>query len=112
MANFLEVERLALSLSEHERARLAGKLLESISGMKSREATGSIKLEQVDSSMMSAVGYDSNVCSLEVVFRTGEVYRYQGISVDEYNGLMNAESKGRYMQERIINHYPYEQVKN
>jgi hypothetical protein len=39
------------------------------------------------------------------------VYRYFGVAPEVYDGLMAADSKGRYMNAEIRSLYPYEQVR-
>ncbi|WP_076635666.1 KTSC domain-containing protein [Lactiplantibacillus plantarum] len=58
---------------------------------------------------LSAVGYDQNTQQLEIVFNSGGVYLYSGVTSDEYQGLMNASSKGRYFH-TFINHHPYVRI--
>jgi KTSC domain len=60
--------------------------------------------------MLIAAGYDRRLRILEVIFRTGETYRYKGVPSSEYDGLMSADSKGKYMHKRILGRYPYERV--
>jgi hypothetical protein len=69
-----------------------------------------VRLRAVQSEMLKLVGYDSKVQILEVVFNTGDHYRYFEVSPDEYDGLMSAESIGQYMHKHIIGHYDYERV--
>ncbi len=64
------------------------------------------KLTVVESSMIHAVGYDSKMRTLEVVFNSGRTYCYEGVPSKVYKGLMAAESKGRYMRAEIIGMYP------
>lgn len=66
----------------------------------------------VESSMIHAVGYDAETQTLEVVFNSGRTYFYEGVSQEVYDGLMAAESKGRYMRGHIIDMYPYYQLRN
>lgn len=105
MASLIEVERLALALTEHERAMLAAKLIESLPDSQTGGDDGAIRFKKINSSMIRRVRYDPNNKFLDVVFRTGETYRYKDIPPDEYDGLMKAESHGRYMQTHIIDHY-------
>jgi hypothetical protein len=112
MASFIEVEKLALALSEHERATLAAKLIDSLQDNNSDDESGAIRFKTVNSSMLRRVRYDSKNRFLDVVFRTGEKYRYKDVPPDEYNGLMNAESHGKYMQMRIIDHYDVVRLEN
>ena len=107
MASFADVEKLALALSPSERATLAAKLIESLPEIHSADddESGAVRFKIINSSMLRRVRFDPKNRSLDVVFRTGETYRYKDVSPDEYNGLMNAESHGRYMQTHIIDHY-------
>jgi hypothetical protein len=69
-----------------------------------------MKLKRVESDMLEAVGYDARLRLLEVIFNKGGRYRYKEVPAFEYDGLMNAESMGKYMHKRIIGRYPYERV--
>ena len=77
MASFVEVEKLALALSEHERATLAAKLIASLPDSNSDHdaESGSVRFKNVNSSMLRRVRYDPQNRFLDVVFRTGEKYR-------------------------------------
>jgi len=66
-----------------------------------------MKLTTVESSMVHAVGYDMEEGELEVVFNSGGIYRYENVDKEEYEGLIDADSKGRYMRAYIIDMYPY-----
>jgi KTSC domain len=103
MASFAEVERLALGLSEQERATLAARLIDSLPGRDADE--GVVRFQTVNSSMLRRIRYDPRNRFLDVVFRTGEKYRYKDVPPDEYNKLMAAESLGRYMQMNIVDRY-------
>ena len=107
MASFDEVEKLALALSEDERARLAAKLIDSLSNADpdGDVESGAARFKPVSSSMLRRVRYDPRNRFLDVVFRTGETYRYKDVPLDEYNKLMKAESHGKYMQMHVIGHY-------
>src|SRR3979490_2523427 len=106
MASFVEVEKLALALSEHERATLATKLIDSLPDINSDDdESAAIRFKIVNSSMLRRVRYDPQNRFLDLVFRTGEKYRYKDVPPDEYHGLMAAESHGKYMQRHIIDHY-------
>ena len=69
-----------------------------------------MRLRAVQSGMLNLVGYDPKVQILEVVFNTGDHYRYFEVPADEYDGLMSAESIGQYMHKHIIGRYDYERV--
>jgi hypothetical protein len=112
MASFIEVEKLSLALSEDERAMLAAKLIESLPDNQTVDDNGAIRFKKVNSSMLRQVRYDPKNRFLDVVFRTGETYRYKDIPPDEYDGLMKAESHGKYMQMHIIDHYETIRLEN
>jgi len=66
-----------------------------------------MQLKTVESSMIHAVGYDEDANEMEVVFNSGGIYRYENVEKEEYEGLMDADSKGQYMRAHIIDMYPY-----
>ncbi|OLE76357.1 MAG: KTSC domain-containing protein, partial [Bacteroidetes bacterium 13_1_20CM_4_60_6] len=47
---------------------------------------------------------------LEVIFNSGDQYQYKEVPASEYEGLINAESIGRYMHRHIIDRYEYDRV--
>ncbi len=113
MASFVEVEKLALALSEDERATLAAKLIDSLRDSNSDDdGSRAVRFKTVNSSMLRRVRYDPESRFLDVVFRTGETYRYKDVPADEYEGLIKAGSHGKYMQMRIIDHYETERLEN
>ena len=69
-----------------------------------------MKLKRVESEMLTAAGYDPKLRVLQVVFRAGGSYRYKNVPPFEYEGLMCAESIGKYMHKRIIGRYEYERI--
>ncbi len=69
-----------------------------------------MKLIEIESSMIQAVGYDEKLKELEVVFNSGNVYRYTQVPKKEYQSLLKADSKGQYMRANIIDVYPYYSV--
>jgi len=60
--------------------------------------------------MLNLVGYDPQAQILEVIFNSGDHYRYFEVPPSEYEGLMSADSIGQYMHKHIIGHYDYERV--
>jgi len=105
MASLIEVEKLALALPEQERATLAAKLIDSLPDRKSDDKSGVVRFRTIKSSMLRKVRYDPKTRFLDVIFTTGEKYRYKDVPPDEYDGLMSAKSHGRYMQSYIIDQY-------
>ncbi len=61
----------------------------------------------VSSSMIAAAGYDSKNRILIVLYNTGRAYEYLNVPPEEFQELMKADSKGKYMNTRILNVYPY-----
>lgn len=61
--------------------------------------------QQVDSSVIVAVGYDAGSAILEVVFRTGRTYRYFRVPASAYQALMHAQSVGGYFNREIRPRY-------
>ena len=87
------VPHLAKDLSEPRLARIPI----------SPSSTSSV---QVDSSCISAVSYDQTVCRLYVTFSNGSRYFYDGVPSAVYVELVNAKSKGQYLNSRIVGRYP------
>ena len=61
----------------------------------------------VDSSMLAAYGYDPSLKALVVLFNSGKAYQYWDVPPEIFEGLTGARSKGRYMLDNVIDHYPY-----
>lgn len=64
----------------------------------------------VDSTSLSAVGYEPETGTLEIEFNSGSVYQYFNVPEEIYLNLLEAESKGRFFQTDIRNIYAYEMV--
>lgn len=64
----------------------------------------------VTSSNIASVGYDTNSATLEVEFNNGRIYRYFDVPISQYDGLMNASSKGTYFYKNIQNQYKYTEI--
>ncbi len=65
----------------------------------------------VQSNNIRSVGYDVDRGILEVEFHSGSIYQYSGVPEDEYEGLLSASSKGRYLNTHIKDRYAYIQVR-
>ncbi len=57
----------------------------------------------VQSSSVSSVGYDRDSSTLEIEFLNGSVYQYFGVPESIFNGLMNAPSKGTFLDQFVKN---------
>ena len=65
----------------------------------------------VSSSNIMSIGYDPDNMVLEVEFKTGAVYRYYDVPQSVYDGLMSADSHGKYLDVYIQKGgYRYSQV--
>ena len=69
-----------------------------------------IDVKPVRSRDLALIGYDVATSILEVVFRAGGVYRYQGVPESVYHGLMTAPSHGTFFQKHIKVQYPFRKV--
>ena len=67
-------------------------------------------VKPVKSRDLALIGYDAATAILEVVFRAGGVYRYQGVPESIYHGLMAAPSHGTFFQKHIKVQYPFMKV--
>lgn len=66
-----------------------------------------MNLATVNSTMLHAVGYDAEKHELEAIFNTGHIYLYKNVPAEIYQGLMTADSLGRFMQSQVIGLFPY-----
>ena len=69
-----------------------------------------VDIKPVRSRDLALIGYDAATAILEVVFRAGGVYRYQGVPESIYHGLMSAPSHGTFFQRHVKVQYPYVKV--
>lgn len=65
----------------------------------------------VDSSNLKAVGYDSSSAVLEIEFNDGSAYQYFDVPQYEYDGLMSADSKGKYANQNIYKNYRQNKIR-
>lgn len=61
----------------------------------------------VESSNLESIGYTG---VLEVRFKGGGTYQYLGVPEDVYKKLLEAESKGAFLNSEIKNKYPFQLV--
>jgi len=54
-----------------------------------------MQLMRVSSTNINAVGYDPDTCEMQIQFKNGEVYSYQNIAPDVYQGMSTGDI-GRY----------------
>ncbi len=63
----------------------------------------------VQSRELRWVEYDAKISALTAEFLAGGIYQYRGVPRAKYEALLQAESKGRYFNANIRDHYDYEQ---
>ena len=63
----------------------------------------------VVSSNVSAIGYKDGI--LEVHFRSGAVYQYHNTTQNLYIEFLAAPSKGKFVHQRLKNHYPFIRIR-
>lgn len=64
----------------------------------------------VTSSNLASIGYDEDTNTLEIEFQSGAVYQYFDVPFAVYDGLMEADSHGKYLAQRIKGQYRYVRV--
>ena len=64
----------------------------------------------VVSTNLRSVGYDPATSVLEVEFHGGGIYQYFGVPGSVHAGLMQAGSKGRYLDSFVKGRYRYRKV--
>lgn len=66
--------------------------------------------DPVASSNLASIGYDDAAQTLEVEFMNGTVYQYYNVGVQLFEQLMQAPSKGQFLNVYIRNAYPFSRV--
>jgi KTSC domain len=66
----------------------------------------------VESTTLATVTYDETQEALQLVFRSGAIYQYSGISAEVHEGLLSAASKGGYFNRFIRGRFPYRLLVN
>jgi len=61
-----------------------------------------IKHHPVVSSNIHSAGYDNKSKVLEIKFKNGSLYRYNGVSKTMYEGIFQADSPGGFVQRWIV----------
>ena len=52
----------------------------------------------------------SRLAASQFKFCSGDVYCYRGVPVERYEGLLAADSKGKYVRAHILNRYAYQRI--
>jgi hypothetical protein len=64
----------------------------------------------VDSTAIQAIDYDAERAKLLVRFVSGEQYVYVGVPGEVHRSFLEADSKGRFFQAKIRDHYPFNRL--
>jgi len=65
------------------------------------------EMQYVDSSNIEQVGYDADQSELHVVFNDGSHYVYQGVPGEVFEEMINAPSKGSFLNREVKNVYSF-----
>jgi len=63
------------------------------------------------STVISSFHYDKHHRVLEIVFKSGSVYKYLDVPETIYSAMKNAFSKGTYLNTFVKWHYQYEKIR-
>ncbi len=69
-----------------------------------------MKRTHVESSNIESIGYDSRSNTLEVEFLNGTIYQYFDVPEKVFEGLMSADSHGKYLNANIKGIYRFSKV--
>ena len=64
----------------------------------------------VDSSNIEAIGYDEIAQDLHVLFLSGAIYAYHSVPREIYDAIMNAPSKGSFLNREVKGVYEYSKL--
>ncbi|MGH1464244.1 MAG: KTSC domain-containing protein [Cognatishimia sp.] len=64
----------------------------------------------VDSSNVSAIGYDEDSLTLQVEFNSGATYQYFDVPQQIFEGMLDAGSVGQYLNQHVKGVFRYSRV--
>ena len=70
-----------------------------------------MEMQYVESSNLRAVGYEQASGILAIEFKDGSIYEYYDVPQYEFDGLMSAESKGKYGHANIYKRYKQQKIR-
>ena len=70
-----------------------------------------VKMVSVKSSAMTAVGYEPDTRTLRIRFIQDADYDYSGVPPEVYQGMLSAESRGKYYHKHIKCKYRSKRVR-
>lgn len=65
------------------------------------------EMTYVDSSNIEAIGYDDGAQELHIRFLSGETYVYMGVPSEVYDAIMDAPSKGSFLNREVKGRFDY-----
>ena len=71
---------------------------------------GVMERSYVPSTSIASIGYHEATETLEVEFLNGSIYQYYNVQMNIYEQMMQAGSKGKFLNTYIKNAYPYSRV--
>ena len=66
--------------------------------------------QQVESSNLASIGYDSETSTLEIEFKNGAIWQYFDVSESVWYEFDSSESKGRFFNREIKGKYSESKV--
>lgn len=66
--------------------------------------------EVVPSGAIRSIGYDAAARTLEVEFRTGRIYQYEGVPPETHAWLVRIDNKGGFLNRMVIDRFPTREV--
>ena len=69
-----------------------------------------MEMHSVQSSNINAIGYDEGSETLQIEFINGGTYQYFDVPQHVFDGIMNADSKGKFLHSNIKGAYRYSRV--
>lgn len=66
--------------------------------------------QKVQSSSIDSIGYNSDSNILEIEFLNGRIYQFFNVPESIFNGMMSADSHGKYLNDNIKGIYNYKEI--
>ena len=67
--------------------------------------------QDVSSSNIRSIGYDSESQTLEIEFHSGGIYQYFSVPESTYNALMSASSHGSFFSRNIKDRFRWDKIR-
>lgn len=77
-------------------------------GWRRRVITNSSRIKEIQ--WRQDLLHNNSLYKLKVTFTKGGTYLYRGVTYNDINQLLNAESKGKAFESLIKDHYQYEKL--